>query len=149
MKIHLCDDHPLFTEALTSLMEAAGHQVVGRSTSPEEAVADLYRRPADVCLMDLHFPGRPGSGAEGAAAVIDAVLDAVPDQAVVVLTASADREEIEAASAAGARAVALKTDDSNEILAVIGAALAGSGSDAAVPPGAGPPRGGPGRPTWG
>lgn len=116
MRIVLCDDHRVFSEALAYLFANAGHHIVACTTDPGLAVGVLSREPVDVCVMDLCFTEAPDVGG------VTAVLDSLPHLAVVVLTASPDRRLLDQATAAGARAVALKGDDFPEILRVVEAA---------------------------
>ena len=43
MKILIADDHALFRQSLTSLLEARGHQVVGQAANGREAVVSAGR----------------------------------------------------------------------------------------------------------
>lgn len=129
MRVIICDDHRVFSDALSSLLIRAGHEVVACPTTPAEAVAELATRQVDVCLLDLNFPGM--SGLES----VTTVVRAVPEVAVVVLTSAPDRSILEQSLAAGARAVALKGDDFAEILRVCLAASASSRERTGASPG--------------
>jgi two-component system, NarL family, nitrate/nitrite response regulator NarL len=56
MRLLLCDDHRLFTHALTSALEAHGHEVIAAVNTAAEAVSLASELRPDVCLMDLNFP---------------------------------------------------------------------------------------------
>jgi two-component system nitrate/nitrite response regulator NarL len=56
MRLLLCDDHRLFTQALSSALEAHGHDVVAAVTTAAEAVRLAKELRPEVCLVDLHFP---------------------------------------------------------------------------------------------
>jgi two-component system nitrate/nitrite response regulator NarL len=56
MRLLLCDDHRLFTHALTSALEAHGHEVIAAVNTAAEAVTVASELRPDVCLMDLNFP---------------------------------------------------------------------------------------------
>lgn len=56
MRLLLCDDHRLFTQALSSALDAHGHEVVAAVTTAAEAVRLVRELRPDVCLIDLNFP---------------------------------------------------------------------------------------------
>lgn len=58
--IYLVDDHAMLREGLRSLLEAAGHRVVGESADPTPALADLSRLKPDLLLLDLNLGVRSG-----------------------------------------------------------------------------------------
>ena len=95
MRLVVCDDHRLFAEALATVLERRGHEVV-LTTSPAAAVLAVGQFRPDVCLIDLRFPA--GDGIELAAEL----RDRAPRCTVVVLSASADDRDVSAALAAGA-----------------------------------------------
>jgi two-component system nitrate/nitrite response regulator NarL len=109
MKIALCEDHVTFSEALEGLLTGLGHKVVGRTTTPRGAVGP----DADVCVVDLHFPGIEGCDA------VDIVRQEAPTVPIVVLTARRDRELIEQAFDRGANGAVLKTEGIAELESVL------------------------------
>ncbi len=56
MRLLLCDDHRLFTQALSSALDAHGHEVVAAVTTAAEAVRLARELRPDICLLDLNFP---------------------------------------------------------------------------------------------
>lgn len=112
MKLALCDDHVTFGEALQTLLNSRGHEVVGWSSSPHIDV-DLPRTGVDVIVVDLHFPGVKGCEA------VDIVRQAAPAVPIVVLTADADRDLLEQAFDHGANGAVLKTEGINELESVL------------------------------
>jgi two-component system nitrate/nitrite response regulator NarL len=56
MRLLLCDDHRLFTQALGSALGAHGHEVIAAVTTAAEAVSVARELEPDVCLMDLNLP---------------------------------------------------------------------------------------------
>ena len=113
MKVIICDDHRIFSEALSVVLSSRGWKVAGRASDADETVALVAEHQPDVCLLDVHFPS--GSGVD----YIGAILDASPLTKVVMLSGSADRETMAEALAAGARGYATKGDDLENVVDVI------------------------------
>ena len=103
VRIGIPDDHPLFRDGLRRLLEArSDFKVVGAAGSGSEAVQLVADLSPDVLLLDLSMPDMSG---------IDVlrVLDLPRSNVrVVLLTASADSEQILEALRLGARGVVLK-----------------------------------------
>jgi len=103
VKIIVVDDHPIVREGLvTALARREDFTIAGAFASAEELLAS--RIDADVVLLDLELPGMSG---------VDAVSKI--DAAVLVLTAYANDEQIDAVLRAGARGYLLKGAALNEI----------------------------------
>ena len=64
MRILLCDDHVLLTEALESLLRSAGHEVLVAHT-PVAALNLLAVHRPDVCLLDGCFPSQNPADEDG------------------------------------------------------------------------------------
>jgi len=96
MRLLLCDDHLLFTQALTAALEAAGHEVVAATTTTAEAVRLAALLHPDICLLDLGFP--TGS----AIAAIRDLSEQPGDTKVLVLSGSAEPGVTAGVLAAGA-----------------------------------------------
>ena len=60
MRIVLADDHALFRDGVSSLLQAWGHEVVGRASNGVEAVDLVLRLEPDLVLMDVRMPGKTG-----------------------------------------------------------------------------------------
>lgn len=96
MKIVIVDDHPIVREGLAAaLARQQEFEIVAQFGSAEELLSS--RVVADVVLLDLELPGMSG-------------VDAVPhiDAPVLVLTAYANDEQIDAVLRADARGYLLK-----------------------------------------
>jgi DNA-binding NarL/FixJ family response regulator len=103
VRIATADDHPIFRDGLGRLLEArADFKVVGTAGSGREAVQLVADLSPDVLLLDLSMPDM--SGIE----VMRALDLTRSNVRVVLLTASADSEEILEALRLGARGVVLK-----------------------------------------
>jgi two-component system, NarL family, nitrate/nitrite response regulator NarL len=113
MKIVICDGHRVFADALASLLNGAGHDVLGSVVSLEEAAETCERVQVDACVVDLR-PTRTGRRPD-----IEHAVRSAPGTAFVALSASADAPTLQQAAAAGAGGVALKGDDFGEFLRVV------------------------------
>ena len=58
LRAYLVDDEPLALARLRRLLERSERvEVVGSTTTPEEAVSALTADPADVCFLDIQSRG--------------------------------------------------------------------------------------------
>ena len=114
VRIVLVEDNQVFREALELLLGLRSDvEVVASVADGSGAVPACRAHEPDVILMDYRMPGLDGVQATAA------VLDACPDVAVVCLTASANKREIEALYEAGAVACLTKDQELEEIVAAI------------------------------
>lgn len=125
-RILLVDDHPLTRDALATLLEQKGFNVVGHAGDGLEAI-DLARKLLpDLVLLDLSMPELDGISA------LPRLREAAPDCEVVVLTASGTEENLLAAIRGGAAGYLLKTESPERIVEFLNgiaegeAALSGS-----------------------
>jgi two-component system nitrate/nitrite response regulator NarL len=126
MRIVIADEHPVFAEAVTSLLKMAGHEIIACATELGAAAKIIERELVDACLVDL---GQPGAGQIND---LKRVVAGAPGTAFVVLADSADPECLASAVTAGVRGVALMSDDFVEILRVLTAAASGRASNRAA-----------------
>jgi two-component system nitrate/nitrite response regulator NarL len=122
IRVVICDAHRVFAEALASLLQAAGHDIVGCAAEPGEAARVAGRQQADACLLDL---GPFGSVRHFG---IEQAMACAPGTRFIALAASADATSLDRAVAAGVHGVALKGDNFGEILRVLTTAVSGCGS---------------------
>ena len=114
VRIVLVEDNKVFREALAMLLGLRSDlEVVAAVGDGTEAVPACSEHRPDVMLVDYRLPGLDG------VQVTAAVRQACPDVAVVCLTATASRREIEALLAAGAVACLRKDQELEEIVAAI------------------------------
>lgn len=59
-RVYLVDDHFILRDALSALLSANGHQVVGQSDDPTVALADIRELGPDIALIDIHLGLRSG-----------------------------------------------------------------------------------------
>lgn len=84
---YLVDDEPLAIERLRRMLELTQLvQVIGSTSEPEMAVADLSSHPPDVCFLDIEMPRLTGFD----------VLARLPKQPVVIFTTAYDHYALKA-----------------------------------------------------
>jgi two-component system response regulator DesR len=119
IRIVIVEDNAVFREALELLLGLRSDLIVVASVSDgEEAVAVCRQHNPNVALMDYRLPGLDGIEATRA------LREACPTVQVVALTASANRDEMEALKEAGAVACLTKDQELEEIVAAIHRAAA-------------------------
>jgi two-component system invasion response regulator UvrY len=118
-RLYLVDDHQIMREGLRALLQALGHEVVGESADPTQALADMQRFGAEVLLLDLNLGGR--SGLELLAELQHRRLPI----RCVVLTMSAQPHHVTEALRLGAIGYVLKGSTGTELVKAIEAAVQG------------------------
>jgi DNA-binding NarL/FixJ family response regulator len=119
IRIVIIEDNKVFREALELLLGLRSELlVVGSVSDGEDAVPACREHNPHVALMDYRLPGLDGIE------VTRALKAACPQVAVVALTASANRDEMEALREAGAVACLTKDQELEEIVAAIHKAAA-------------------------
>jgi two-component system NarL family response regulator len=108
MRILLVDDHPLFLDGLKNLLTARGVRVIGTAHNGLEALEKARSLRPEVILMDIQMPVCDGLCATR---LITAEL---PEIKIVMLTMSADDEDLFEAIKSGAYGYLLKTQDTEE-----------------------------------
>jgi DNA-binding NarL/FixJ family response regulator len=114
VRIVLVEDNEVFRDALELLLGMRDDvQIVASVGDGTAAVSAAIEYRPDVVLMDYRLPSLDGIQATAQ------VVSAVPDVAVVALTASADAAEREALVEAGAVSCLTKDQDLEEIVSAI------------------------------
>ncbi len=120
IRIFIVDDHPVVLAGLTSMLGTQpGIQVVGSTSSGEEALEVIQQRHADLLLLDLRMPGM--SGIE----TLLALKRAKVNVRSIILTSYETDEDIYRAVQAGAQGYLLKGSPQSEMLEAIRAVHAG------------------------
>jgi DNA-binding NarL/FixJ family response regulator len=120
VRVLIIDDHPIFRDGMSQLLESVpGFEVVGEGSSGEEAVRLAAELSPDVVLMDIGMPGMNGIEATRA------VLEVRPSARVVVLTMYEEPDSVFAALRAGARGYLLKDAESDDITRAVRAVANG------------------------
>jgi DNA-binding NarL/FixJ family response regulator len=102
MRILLADDHTLFVEGLRNLLAAGGYAVVGAAADGLEALQLARKLYPDLILMDIRMPVRDGLEATRL------IKTELPDIQIVMLTTSAETDDLFEAIKSGASGYLLK-----------------------------------------
>ena len=102
MRVLIADDYPLLIDGLISLLEAHGIEVAGTANDGQAAVAQALKLEPDLVLMDIRMPVMNGLAATR---LIKAQR---PEMKIVILTTSAEDEDLFEAIKSGACGYLLK-----------------------------------------
>jgi DNA-binding NarL/FixJ family response regulator len=83
LRIVVADDSALLREGIASLLEDAGHEVVGRSGDADDLMREVRSASPDVAIVDVRMP--PGNAVEGLVAAAE-IRRSYPSVAVLVLS---------------------------------------------------------------
>ena len=119
LRVLVVDDHDLFRAGLRNLLEEQGVNVVGEAENGETAIRLTSDLAPDVVIMDLNMPGA------GGVETTRRLSSLAPLSRVVVLTISADDDDVMNAVMAGACGYLLKNSSIQELIAGIRAASEG------------------------
>jgi two-component system, NarL family, nitrate/nitrite response regulator NarL len=115
----LCDDHPVFVDALGMALGRHGYVVDAIVNRTSQIVDAVRRYRPDVCLIDRNFGD--GDGLD----MIGQVLAASPSTKILMLTADQDETTARRAVASGASGYLCKTAGLGALLSTIRTVLAG------------------------
>src|SRR5829696_1138052 len=113
LRVLVVDDHDLFRTGLRNLLEEQGVNVVGEAENGESAIRLTSDLAPDVVIMDLNMPG------VGGVETTRRLSSLAPLSRVVVLTISADDDDVMNAVMAGACGYLLKDSSIQELIAGI------------------------------
>ncbi|MDQ3855450.1 MAG: response regulator transcription factor, partial [Chloroflexota bacterium] len=102
MRVVVADDHVLFRDGISSLLEAHGVDVVGQARDGVQALELTQALEPDVVLMDLKMPVMDGLTATRL------ICARHPNVKVVILTASEDDADLFEAIKSGAQGYMFK-----------------------------------------
>jgi DNA-binding NarL/FixJ family response regulator len=111
----LFDEHPLWLDAVETVLHRVGVQVVGKATSSSEAVALVEEAQPDLLLAELPDSNGNMAGAE----LLVRARQLVPHLKAIVLSADAHSERIESALKAGAAAYVVKTAHAEDLASAV------------------------------
>src|SRR4051812_22573729 len=116
-RVVLADDHPLFLQALTSAVEAAGLIVAATATRGDELIEVMETVQTDAILLDLQMPGCDGF------TCIEQLRASHPNVRLIVVSATDDEVNIRRALASGAICFIGKSVDPDDLAAAVRALL--------------------------
>jgi DNA-binding NarL/FixJ family response regulator len=119
LRVVIADDHPFYRQGLARLLSQSGVEVVGQASNGPGAIELVERTAPDVAVVDLNMPGM--SGVE----VTRRLNERMPASRVLVVSVSAQEEDVTEAILAGASGYVLKDGPVEEVVAGIRAAAAG------------------------
>jgi DNA-binding NarL/FixJ family response regulator len=119
LRVVIADDHPFYRQGLARLLSQSGVEVVGEAANGPDAIELVERTAPDVAVVDLNMPGM--SGVE----VTRRLNERMPASRVLVVSVSAQEEDVTQAILAGASGYVLKDGPVEEVVAGIRAAAAG------------------------
>jgi len=121
LRVVLADDHARMRGGVREALEAGGCVISPEAATADEAVEAAERHRPDVVLLDIHMPG---NGIR-AARELGERLPATP---VVMLTQSAEEDDLFDSLRAGAAGYLLKDMDPRELPGALRGVLAGDGA---------------------
>jgi DNA-binding NarL/FixJ family response regulator len=119
LRVVIADDHPFYRQGLARLLSQTGIEVVGQASNGPTAIELVEQTAPDVAVVDLNMPGM--SGVE----VTRRLNERMPACRVLVVSVSAQEEDVTQAILAGASGYVLKDGPVEEVVAGIRAAAAG------------------------
>jgi DNA-binding NarL/FixJ family response regulator len=122
-RVVIADEQPTMRVSVRRLLERDGFEVCGEASDADAAVEEALRERPDICLIGVVMPG---SGIRATRRI----APALPETAVVILTASENRDDLVDAIKAGAVGYLLKSEKQEELPSILRSVLAG---EAAIP----------------
>ena len=120
IRVLVVDDHAVVRAGLRRVLDAeADIETVGEAANADRAVFEAMEHKPDVVLMDVMMPGK--SGIEG----MPALMRAVPDAKVLILSMQDDPRYVREAFDAGASGYVLKEAADTEVVAAVRAVAGG------------------------
>ncbi len=123
MRVVIADDHAPTRAGVKQALELDGCVVVAAVADAPKAVAAALEHKPDMCVLDIHMPG-------GGIRAASEISRALPETAIVMLTASRDDEDLFEALRSGASGYLLKDMNPDRLAAALRGVLAG---EAALP----------------
>jgi len=118
-RVMVVDDHPMWRDAVSRDLGAAGFEVVASIGEGRQAVRVAAAAAPDVVVLDLQLPDMSGVD------VILGLLNAVPGVRVLMLSASGEQQDVLDAVKAGATGYLLKSAATSEFVEAVTRTAAG------------------------
>jgi DNA-binding NarL/FixJ family response regulator len=119
LRVVLVDDHPVYRQGLAKLLVECGVDVVAQAGNGADALRIVEETAPDVIVMDLNMPGMSGVD------VTRRLIERAPSTRVLVVSVSAQEDDVTEAILAGASGYVLKDGPVEEVVAGIQAAARG------------------------
>jgi two-component system response regulator NreC len=120
IRVLVVDDHAVVRAGLRRVLDAEDDiETVGEAPNAERAVYEAIETKPDVVLMDVVMPGK--TGIEG----LPALLQAVPDVSVLMLSMQDDPRYVREAFEAGASGYVLKEAADTDVVEAVRAVASG------------------------
>jgi DNA-binding NarL/FixJ family response regulator len=119
LRVVLVDDHPVYREGLAKLLSQSGVEVIAQAGNGPDALSIVEEAAPDVVVMDLNMPGMSGVD------VTRKLVQRNPASKVLIVSVSAQEEDVTEAILAGASGYVLKDGPVEEVVAGIQAAANG------------------------
>lgn len=114
----ICDDHPLMSQGLRSLLKPA-YLAVGVVNDGREVMSEIERTKPDILLLDLSMPHRNGLE------LLPEIAEAYPNLKILVVTMHVDRALADLSMQKGAHGFIPKEASADELNGAIEEVLAG------------------------
>lgn len=118
-RIYLVDDHAIVRDGLRAVLQAAGHEVVGESDNPTQALAQVAALGPEVLLLDINL------GSHSGLEMLSAMRARALPVRTLVLTMSALPRNVTEAIELGALGYVLKGSPARELLQAVEAVAQG------------------------
>ena len=112
-RVLLADDHQIVRQGLRSLLEKAGHEVVGEASDGREALKLARTLLPDIAVLDLSMPLLNGLDAA------HEIRRIAPEIKTILLTMYTEKAYVLQALRAGARGYVLKTQAAEDLIRAI------------------------------
>lgn len=112
-RVVVVDDHSLFLDGITGLLESAGYSIIGRALEGETAIKIIQKEKPDLVLLDILMPGINGIE------VLKNIKTFDPKIQVVMLTMSTIEDDFLNAISAGADGYLLKDLNTQVFLSLL------------------------------
>jgi DNA-binding NarL/FixJ family response regulator len=113
VSVVVADDHPMWRDAVARDLTDAGFNVVATADNGVSAVSRTLATRPDVLVLDLNLPGMRGDQ------VCAAIVTAQIPTRVLILSASAEQQDVLEAVKAGATGYLLKSASRDEFLSAV------------------------------
>ncbi len=113
VSVVVADDHPMWRDAVAQDLADAGYRVLATAGDGPSAVTRTRATRPDVLVLDLNLPGLPG------AEVCRQIQDLELPTRVLILSASAEQQDVLDAIKAGATGYLLKSASREEFLEAV------------------------------